>query len=189
LWSRDDDLFFTPKLSREFKFWFILPNIVKPFPYILPMLSKTMPESIFAHGYSASLVACSVAILIASVALVLHSRRNNLGIPRVGLKPGVLGNTSKGHFHHNALNLVQEGYSRVRYYKASFPVSSLIYLQYKDSLYSLWTTEMDRVIVSQKFMKDFGSLSRSQLHLTATRRLAGPCKLGSLETKLFSRTR
>lgn len=33
---------------------------------------------------------------------------------------------------------------------------------------------MDRVIVSQKFMKDFGSLSRAQLHLTATRRLAGP---------------
>lgn len=32
---------------------------------------------------------------------------------------------------------------------------------------------MDRVIVSSKFMKDFGSLSREQLHLTASRRLGG----------------
>jgi hypothetical protein len=32
---------------------------------------------------------------------------------------------------------------------------------------------MDRVIVSRKFMKDFSSLSRSELQLTATIRHAG----------------
>lgn len=40
-------------------------------------------------------------------------------------------------------------------------------------MYSLWTTDMDRVIVSRKFMKDFSFLSRSELQLTASRRFSG----------------
>jgi len=50
----------------------------------------------------------------------------------------------------------------------------LIPTQYKDSLYSLWTTDMDRVIVSHKFMKDFSVLRRKDLRLTASVRHAGP---------------
>ena len=40
-------------------------------------------------------------------------RRNELNIPRIGEKPGMLGNTSKGHFHQHSLQLIEEGYARV----------------------------------------------------------------------------
>lgn len=69
-----------------------------------------------SEGYTAALFACIIAFAIASVGVFIQSSlrsRNDLKIPRVGLEPGLFGNTSKGHFHRNALQLVQEGYSRV----------------------------------------------------------------------------
>ncbi|TGO88717.1 hypothetical protein BPOR_0145g00020 [Botrytis porri] len=78
-------------------------------------------------------------------------------IPRVGKKPGLLGNTSDSHFFKHSLELIEEGYSK-----------------YKDFVHSLWTTDMDRVIVSRKFMKDFSVLPGKQVRLTASVRHAGP---------------
>ncbi|RDL30234.1 uncharacterized protein BP5553_10512 [Venustampulla echinocandica] len=95
---------------------------------------------------------------VALLLLYLWYRKagRELDIPRVGPRPGLLGNTTKSYFHSHSLQLIQEGYAR-----------------YKDGMYLLWTTDMDRVIVSRKFMKDFSSLSRSELQVTATMRHAG----------------
>ncbi|KAF2122024.1 cytochrome P450 [Lophiotrema nucula] len=91
------------------------------------------------------------------LSLILYNRSRPLSIPRIGPKPGFLGNTSQGYFQSHSVELVEDGYAK-----------------HKDGLYSLWTTDMDRVIVSPKFMKDFMSLPRSTVRLTASIRHAGP---------------
>ncbi|KAF2864692.1 cytochrome P450 [Massariosphaeria phaeospora] len=102
-----------------------------------------------------------------------------LDIPRVGPSSGSLGNTSMSYFQGHSLELIEEGYTKVRSLQSqpyqscnlNFSIDSV---KYKDGLYSLWTTDMDRVIVSAKFMKDFMSLPRSTVRLTASIRHAGP---------------
>ncbi|KAF2649957.1 cytochrome P450 [Lophiostoma macrostomum CBS 122681] len=94
----------------------------------------------------------------ASLLLLLRSRKSR--IPRIGPKPGFLGNTTKSYFFQHSQEMIEEGYAKR--------------FLYKDGLYSLWTTDMDRVVVSHKFMKDFMPLPRSTVRLTASRRHAGP---------------
>lgn len=51
---------------------------------------------------------------IALTYLVFQFRsREKLNIPRVGQKPEILGNTSKGHYHAHSFELIQEGYEKV----------------------------------------------------------------------------
>lgn len=45
--------------------------------------------------------------------------------------------------------------------------------QYKDSLYYLWATNMDRVMMPAKYMDEFNKVPRSHLRLTATMRHSG----------------
>ncbi|KAI9649364.1 hypothetical protein NHQ30_001939 [Ciborinia camelliae] len=104
------------------------------------------------------LVAIVVTIFTSFLLLVVVRTTKQEGrIPRIGRKPGLLGNTSDNHFFKHSLELIEEGYAK-----------------YKDSVYSLWMTDMDRVIVSRKFMKDFGVLPRKHVRLTASVQHAGP---------------
>ncbi|KAF7862708.1 hypothetical protein EAF04_007581 [Stromatinia cepivora] len=103
------------------------------------------------------LVAVAVTIFTSLFLLIIQPTKQQSQIHRVGQKPGLLGNTSDSHFFKHSLELIEEGYAK-----------------YKDSVYSLWTTDMDRVIVSRKFMKDFSVLPRKQVRLTASVRHAGP---------------
>ncbi|TGO51241.1 hypothetical protein BOTNAR_0363g00020 [Botryotinia narcissicola] len=106
---------------------------------------------------STILVATLVTTFTSLYLLVIRPTKQQGQIPRIGKKTGILGNTSDSHFFKHSLELIEEGYSK-----------------YKDSVYSLWTTDMDQVIVSRKFMKDFSVLPRKQVRLTASVRHAGP---------------
>ncbi|OCK76823.1 cytochrome P450 monooxygenase-like protein [Lepidopterella palustris CBS 459.81] len=103
-----------------------------------------------------SLWLAPIALIAALLSHYVLLRPRKLDIPRVGPKPGLLGNTSKGYFYKHSKELLAEGYSK-----------------YKYGLYSLWTTDMDRVVLSAKFMKDFMPLPRSQVQLTASIRHGG----------------
>lgn len=107
-------------------------------------------------GNMISLWLAPIALIAALLSHYVLLRPRKLDIPRVGPKPGLLGNTSKGYFYKHSKELLAEGYSK-----------------YKYGLYSLWTTDMDRVVLSAKFMKDFMPLPRSQVQLTASIRHGG----------------
>ncbi|PVH94597.1 cytochrome P450 [Periconia macrospinosa] len=106
---------------------------------------------------STSTLSAILAFGVAVAAYCFLAPANTANVPRIGPKPSFLGNTSKSFFSKHSLQLLEEGYAK-----------------YRDGLYSLWTTDMDRVIVSPLFMKDFMSLPRSVVRLTASIRHAGP---------------
>ncbi|PKY01598.1 cytochrome P450 [Aspergillus campestris IBT 28561] len=81
---------------------------------------------------------------------------SKLDIPHIGPKPTLLGNTSQGEFYQRSVEMVNEGYAK-----------------YKDSLYYIWTTNMDRLMIPAKYMSDFNQVPRSHLKLTATVRYSG----------------
>ena len=60
-----------------------------------------------------------ISILVFSGPLIRYilRQRKGLNLPRIGPKPGVLGNTTKGYFYNHSLELVREGYERVRFCK------------------------------------------------------------------------
>lgn len=55
----------------------------------------------------------SAGIVVLAYLIFQFRSRGKLDIPRVGQKPGILGNTSKGHFYAHSLELIQEGYEKV----------------------------------------------------------------------------
>jgi len=62
------------------------------------------------------LVVSTLAVLLFTAIALLFQfgvRSSKLSIPRIGQTPGVLGNTSQGHFFNNSLRLIEDGYARV----------------------------------------------------------------------------
>jgi hypothetical protein len=114
-----------------------------------------------------------LALGVAVAAYCFLAPAQSASIPRVGPKAGYLGNTSKGFFAKHSLQLLEEGYSKVSN-QLSLKVPPTETAQYREGIYSLWTTDMDRVIVSPRFMKDFMALPRSVVRFTASIRHAGP---------------
>jgi hypothetical protein len=62
----------------------------------------------------------SLSAFIGGAAIIwlglLARQRKELDIPRVGPKSGLLGNTTKSYFFSHSLQLIQEGYARVRHF-------------------------------------------------------------------------
>ena len=71
--------------------------------------------------------------------------------------------------------MVNEGYAKVKtpVYGILERKRRLTTRQYKDSLYYLWTTNMDRLMIPPKYMDEFNKVPRSHLKLTATVRYFG----------------
>jgi hypothetical protein len=60
--------------------------------------------------YSVSALA---GIVLAIVSFFFLLRPRELKIPRIGPKPGLLGNTTNGYFFQHSRQLIEEGYSKV----------------------------------------------------------------------------
>lgn len=99
---------------------------------------------------------------------------SKLNIPRIGPKPTLLGNTSQGEFYQRSVEMVNEGYAKVNTcIWQDCEKRKADSWQYKDSLYYIWTTNMDRLMIPAKYMSDFNQVPRSHLKLTATVRYSG----------------
>jgi hypothetical protein len=62
----------------------------------------------------ASVVQVALALVVALTAYYLFVPTHSTDLPRIGTKPSFLGNTSKSFFAKHSLELLEEGYAKVR---------------------------------------------------------------------------
>lgn len=89
--------------------------------------------------------------------------------PRVGPEPSASDNK---RFLSESLQMIEEGYSKVSSMRplTHFRQWKLKITQYKDGSYKLWTIDMDRLIISHRFMSEINKLPRSSVRLTTSER-------------------
>jgi hypothetical protein len=68
----------------------------------------------FAEGFMSPNLWYGLLLAAIFVALIWYrGRMLQMNIPRVGPKPSIFGNTSKGQFYSNSAGMVEEGYQKV----------------------------------------------------------------------------
>ncbi|KAF8855883.1 hypothetical protein BDZ45DRAFT_487579 [Acephala macrosclerotiorum] len=98
----------------------------------------------------------SFLLFFAGIVLVGLWRFSTIFSPRADASPRVRPEPSASdnkRFLSESLQMIEEGYSK-----------------YKDGIHKLWTIDMDRLIISQKFMSEINKLPRSSVRLTTSER-------------------
>lgn len=95
-------------------------------------------------------------------------RRGRLAIPRIGEDPGWFGLAqAKRHFIANGASIVENGYQRVRFHKTHCHTAALLISihnkQYKDSMFLIQTADMERIVLSNKYVDEIRTAPESVL--------------------------